>query len=171
MIRNRPVSGTRRNGRLANPAIRTFLADGSPFMLALLGRILAKNDRIIFVGSATDGQKAVRSASTLHLDLAVLDLHMPGLDGAEATRLLKDLPNPPTVFVVSSDDSFEARTRSLALGADAFVVKSMDLAAELHTAIKNFFSDNLAENKGHSDLYATHENALSRRIPVLVPSV
>jgi hypothetical protein len=29
---------------------------------------------------------------------------MPGLDGAEATRLLKGLPNPPTVFVVSSDD-------------------------------------------------------------------
>jgi DNA-binding NarL/FixJ family response regulator len=109
-------------------------------MLGLLGRILAKNDKIILVGSATDGQKAVRSASTLHLDLAVFDLHMPGLDGAEATRLLKKLPNPPTIFVVSSDDSFAARTRSLALGADAFLLKSTDLAAELHTAIKNFFS-------------------------------
>jgi CheY-like chemotaxis protein len=73
-------------------------------MLRLLGRILAKNDKIILVGSATDGQKAVRSASTLHLDLAVLDLHMPGLVGAEATRLLKELPNPPTIFVVSLDD-------------------------------------------------------------------
>ena len=104
MIRNRPVSGTRRNARLANPAIRTFLADGSPFMLASLGRILAKNDRIVLFGSATDGQKAVRSASTLHVDLAVLDLHMPGLVGAEATRLLKELPNPPTIFVVSLDD-------------------------------------------------------------------
>jgi len=171
MIRNRPVSGTRRNGRLANSAIRTFLADGSPFMLALLGRILAKNDSIILVGSATDGQKAVRSASTLHLDLVLLDLHMPGLDGAEAARLLKELPNPPTIFVVSSDDSFAARTRSLALGADAFVVKSMDLADELHTAIKNFFSDDLAENKGQSGRYATHESALRRRIPVLVPSI
>jgi len=171
MIRNRPVSGTRRNERLANPAIRTFLADGSPFMLALLGRILAKNDSIILVGSATDGQKAVRSASTLHLDLVLLDLHMPGLDGAEAARLLKELPNPPTIFVVSSDDSFAARTRSLALGADAFVVKSMDLADELHTAIKNFFSDDLAENKGQSGRYATHESALRRRIPVLVPSI
>jgi hypothetical protein len=38
----------------------------------------------------------------------------------------------------------------------------MDLAAELHTAIKNFFSDDLAENKGQSGRYATHENALCR---------
>ena len=139
-------------------------------MLALLGRILAKNDRIILVGSATDGQKAVRSASTLHLDLAVLDLHMPGLDGAEATRLLKDLPNPPTVFVVSSDDSFEARTRCLALGADAFVLKSMDLAGELHATINNFFTDGLAAHKGQPARHATNEHALPHTIPALVPS-
>jgi hypothetical protein len=50
-------------------------------------------------------------------------------------------------------------------------VKSFDLAAELHTAIKNFFSDDLAENKGQSGRYATHENALRPRIPVLVPSI
>jgi hypothetical protein len=50
-------------------------------------------------------------------------------------------------------------------------LKSMDLAAGLHTASKNFFRDDLAENKGQSGRYATHENALRRRIPVLVPSV
>jgi len=134
-------------------------------MLALLGRILAKNDRILLIGSATDGQRAVRSASTLHLDLAVLDLHMPGLDGAEATRLLKDLPNPPTVFVVSSDDSFAARTRSLALGADAFVVKSMELAPELHAALKSFFTDDFAAQKAKLAHHVMNENASRRKIP------
>ncbi len=144
MIRKTPIQHTPCNERLPNRIIRTFLADDSPFMLGLLARILAKDDRVILIGSATDGEKAVRSASTLNLDLAVFDLQMPGLDGAEAARILKGLPNPPTIFVVSADDSFQARTRSLALGADAFLVKSMDLPAELHTALKSFFTDDLA---------------------------
>ena len=147
MIRQKPIQRTLCNEGLPNQIIRTFLADDSPFMLGLLSRILAKDDRIILIGSATDGEKAVRSASALNLDLALLDLQMPGLDGAEAARILKGLPNPPTIFVASADDSFQARTRSLALGADAFLVKSMDLAAELHAALKAFFTDDLARQQ------------------------
>jgi len=126
--------------------IRTFLAEDSPLMMALLARIVSKNQRVSIVGSAVDGQKALRNASTLQLDLVVTDLNMPGMDGAEVTRRLKQLPNPPIIFVVTSDDTPEARTRCQAAGADALLVKAGNLAPRLLSAIQEFFPDDLEQN-------------------------
>jgi CheY-like chemotaxis protein len=78
--------------------------------------------------------------------LVVTDLHMPGLDGAEAAHLLKQRPNPPIIFVVTSDDTPEARARSMAAGADAFLVKAADLAPRVLSAIQEFFPDDLEKD-------------------------
>ena len=107
---------------------------------------MTKNQRVFIVGSATNGQKALWNASTLQLDLVVTDLHMPGMDGAEATRRLKQLPNPPIIFVVTSDDTPEARARCAAAGADVFLVKAGNLAPRLLSAIQEFFPDDLEPN-------------------------
>ena len=104
---------TWKNGALTPRPIRTFLAEDAPFLMTLLARIVSKDERVSIVGSATDGRKALRNASTLHLDLMVTDLHMPGMDGVEVARRLKRLPNPPIIFVVTSDDTPEARARSV----------------------------------------------------------
>ena len=134
------------NNCLPGRAIRTLLAEDSPLLMALLARIVTKNQRVFIVGSATDGRKALWNASTLQLDLVVTDLHMPGMDGAEATRRLKQLPNPPIIFVVTSDDTPEARARCTAAGADVFLVKAGNLAARLLSAIQEFFPDDLELN-------------------------
>jgi CheY-like chemotaxis protein len=114
--------------------------------MALLARIVSMNQRVSIVGSATDGRKALWNASTLQLDLVVTDLHMPGMDGAEATRRLKQLPNPPVIFVMTGDDTPEARARCMAAGADAFLVKAANLVPQLLSAIQEFFPDDLEQN-------------------------
>lgn len=131
------------NNHLPARTIRTLLAEDSPLLMALLARIVTQNQRVFIVGSATNGQKALWNASTLQLDLVVTDLHMPGMDGAEATRRLKQLPNPPIIFVVTSDDTPEARARCRAAGADVFLVKAGNLASRLLSAIQEFFPDDL----------------------------
>jgi CheY-like chemotaxis protein len=123
--------------------IRAFLAEDTPFLMTLLARILSRNQRVFIVGSATDGRKALWYASTLQLDLVVTDLRMPGMDGAEVARRLKQLPNPPIIFVVTSDDTPEARARSVAVAADAFLVKTGNLASRLLSAVQEFFPDDL----------------------------
>jgi CheY-like chemotaxis protein len=143
-IDKRRCTTPRNNGFAAEP-IRTFLADDDPSMIALLGRILSTNERITIVGSGMDGRNALDSASKSQPDLVLMDRHMPGLDGAEATRRLKQLPNPPIIFLVTSDDSPESRARSLNAGADAFLVKAADLAVQLNTAIQNSFTDEVVE--------------------------
>jgi DNA-binding NarL/FixJ family response regulator len=138
--------------RVARP-IRTFLAEDSPPLMVLLARIMGRDERTTIVGSATDGQKAFRSASTLQPDLVLTDLHLPGLDGAAVTRLLKQLPNPPIVFVVSSDDAPEGRTRCQAAGADAFLLITANLASRLSSAIQEFFPEELEPNVAEPKLF------------------
>ena len=72
---------------------------------------------------------------------------MPLMDGVEVTRWLKKLPNPPIVFVVTSDDSPEALTRSLSAGADAFLAKTAELSIQLQMALKCSFPANGEQNE------------------------
>ena len=148
-----------RDSRLSSRTIRTFLAEDSPLVMALLNRIVSKDRRVAIVGSATDGRKALCNASRLEPDLGVTDLHMPGLDGAEVTRHLKQRLNAPIVFVATSDDTPEARARCVAAGADAFLVKAGNVAPRLLSAIQEFFPDdcdwNGAEPKHHCESLTT----------------
>lgn len=131
--------------------IRVFLADDDPSLLVLLARLLARDPRITIIGSTTDGRKAFQSAAVSQPDLVLTDLHMPIVDGAEVTRRLKQLPNPPVVFVVTSEDSSEALTKSLSAGADAFLVKTADLRIQLQTAMENFFPTGCGPENNASD--------------------
>jgi CheY-like chemotaxis protein len=115
-------------------------------MMVLLARTLTRDRRTFIVGAACNGGKALGYAASLRPDLVVTDLHMPGLDGAEVTRQLKKQPNPPVVFVVTSDDTPEARARCVAAGADGFLVKAGNLAPRLLSAIQEFFPDDLDGN-------------------------
>jgi DNA-binding NarL/FixJ family response regulator len=144
-IDNSPGSIPRAGG-VSNGAIRTFLAEDSPLLMKWLAVTLSQHHRVFIVGAAPDGRKAVHYASTLQPDLVLMDLHMPGLDGAEATRILKQRPNPPVIFVVTSDDTPEARARSMAAGADAFLVKAANLAPRLLSAIQECFPDDLEQD-------------------------
>jgi DNA-binding NarL/FixJ family response regulator len=135
------------NDEFTGRAIRTFLADDDPFVLALLARLLARDPRITIIGSATDGRKALHSAAMSCPDLVLTDLHMPIVDGVEVTRWLKQLRNPPIIFMVTSDDTPEALTRSLSAGADAFLVKAADLHIQLQMAMEDFFPGSREQEK------------------------
>ena len=128
-----------RHNRFPGRTIRAFLAEDSPLLMVLLARIVSTDERVFIVGAVADGRKAVGNVGSLQPDLVITDLHLPGLDGTEATRLLKHRPDPPIIFVVTSDNSPEARSRSLAAGADAFLVKCANLAPQLLSVIQGFF--------------------------------
>lgn len=141
-----PARSVRRDRRSPHRTIRTFLAEDMPLLMTLLARIVSKDKRVVIVGSAPDGRKTAGNAPTLQPDLVITDLHMPGLDGAEVVRHLKQLPHPPIIFVVTSDDTPAARDRSLAAGADAFLAKGENLVPQLLSTIQEFFPADLEPN-------------------------
>src|SRR5258706_15228420 len=118
--------------------IRTLLVNDSPFMLKTLARILAQDGNITVVGAATDGCQALQYTLALSPELVLMDFHLPHLNGAEATRYIKQFVNPPIVFIVTSDDSSTSRPMSKTAGADAFIAKSGDLRAQLRSKHKKW---------------------------------
>src|SRR5262252_6035081 len=72
-----------------------------------------------------NGAESVEWAKTLQPDLIVMDLRLPGLDGWEATRRLKNQPETKhiPVVVVTADISKESREKAFAAGCDDFETK------------------------------------------------
>ena len=121
-------------------AVRTLIADDSPWMLKTLSQILTLEGIFTLVAAATDGSQAVRYASTIELELILMDVHMPHLNGIEATRYIKQFRNPPLVIIVTSDDTPDSRALAKAAGADGFVTKSGDIHAQLKKIFRKLFS-------------------------------
>ena len=103
--------------------IRVLLVDDNATFLKAATTFLAEQPRIELVGTTLSGREAVTQTPILKPDLVLIDLMMPEMDGLEAARLLKQLPDPPAVIVVSlhDDQSFAAAARQA--GADGFLSK------------------------------------------------
>ncbi len=91
----------------------------------LLVHILSAEGDIQVVGEAVNGAEAVRLVGLLSPDVAVLDVHMPVMDGLEATRLIMEQsPRPVVVVAGSSEPNGETRSfRALEAGALAVLDK------------------------------------------------
>ena len=96
-------------------AVRVLLADDSPTARELLISLVSGDKRFVVVGAARNGSEAVTMVKNLHPDVAVLDIHMPGMDGVQATRhIMSDAPTP--VIVVSA--SVDVRDLAVAFNAE-----------------------------------------------------
>jgi DNA-binding response OmpR family regulator len=100
-----------------------LVADDDPDILALVSLTLERDG--YEVAQARNGEEALRIASQQTLHLAVLDLMMPGIDGYEVTRRLReadpdgDLP----ILVLSAFAEDKQAALALAAGADAYIRK------------------------------------------------
>jgi two-component system chemotaxis response regulator CheB len=84
--------------------IRILVAEDSPTVRALLVAILESDPELQVVGQATNGREAVEMALALSPDLITMDVHMPVMDGLEATKeIMVQAPTP--ILVVSSTSS------------------------------------------------------------------
>ena len=84
---------------MSDPSIRILVADDSPTARALLTAVLESDPALRVVGQATDGREAVEMAERLEPDLVVMDVHMPRLDGLEATREIMSRSPRPILMV------------------------------------------------------------------------
>ncbi|MBX5435811.1 MAG: response regulator transcription factor [Alicyclobacillaceae bacterium] len=104
---------------------RVVVADDSERARQAVRLILEGAADFTVVGEAASGPEAVRLARELQPDLVLMDIHMPGFDGLEATRTIKrDMPQVRIVILSVSDtaaDLFEA----IRCGAQGYLVKSL----------------------------------------------
>lgn len=95
----RPFSSSSADGPGGRP-IRVLVAEDSTTVRRLLVEIFRSDTRFEVVGEASDGAEAVRQALDLRPDLITMDVHMPVLDGLDATKeIMRRAPTP--ILVVS----------------------------------------------------------------------
>jgi DNA-binding response OmpR family regulator len=79
------------------------------------------------VDATGDGEEGLWYAGSNDYDLLVLDLNLPGLDGLELLRRVRDGKRHPAVLIVSARDTVQDRVRGLDTGADDYLVKPFAL--------------------------------------------
>ena len=106
---------------------RVVIADDARDLRAVLRIALEQDGRFDVVGEAANGEEAVARCAELLPDLVLLDLVMPRVDGWSALATIRERWPDVTVIVVSTIDEAMAADRAAALGAAAYVQKSISL--------------------------------------------
>jgi two-component system chemotaxis response regulator CheB len=114
------------------PPVRVLVVDDSALMRKLIPQILAQDDSIEVVGTAMDGNFALRKIPDLRPHVITLDLEMPGLGGMEVIQQITRRHKLPIIVVSSHTTKGAAITfKALAMGAFDFVAKPADISNNL----------------------------------------
>src|SRR5690606_31941724 len=97
--------------------LRTMIVDDEPLAIERMQVLCAELDQLQVVGTASDGEAAVRLADKLKPDLLLLDMTMPGMDGLAVARLLGKREKPPAVIFVTAHEDF---------AVEAFDIEAVD---------------------------------------------
>ncbi|WP_031065051.1 response regulator [Streptomyces sp. NRRL WC-3742] len=103
--------------------IRTMVVDDDALVRLGLVDLLAQDPALTVVAEASDGLQALELARAQRIDVALMDIRMPRLDGIAATRRLRELPDAPRVIALTTFDLDEYVYQALAAGADGFLLK------------------------------------------------
>ena len=114
--------------------LRVLIADDDPLFVETVEALLAGDDRVEVVGTASNGQDAVDLATALVPDLTLMDISMPVLDGIEAARRIR-LEQPSAAVLILTGSSIATDIdRARQAGVAGFLTKDR-LGTQLVDAI------------------------------------
>ena len=125
---------------MSDQPVRVFLVDDQQLVRAGFAMILDATPDMVVAGQAADGQEALDillGPDAPVVDVVLMDVRMPRLDGVEATRRLRLRPGAPAVVVLTTFDTDEDVVAALRAGASGFLLKDAgptDLLAAIRAA-------------------------------------
>ena len=126
--------------------VRILLVDDQNIILQGLQALLESKLDLEIVGTADDGEKAIKQVEILAPDIALVDIEMPRMDGLSATRTICQQFPRTKVLVLSSHTDEEYIAQALKSGAKGYLLKST-LVRDLEQAIWSVHQGSLLEPK------------------------
>lgn len=127
-------TGAPRGGLVAH----VLIVDDQPLIRAGLRGILG-SDPALSVSEVDNGYDAIASVRAGSVDLILMDMRMPGMGGAETTRLIRALPHPSVkILVLTTFDADDTVLEAISAGADGFIGKGVEpdeLLARIHSML------------------------------------
>lgn len=106
--------------------IKVLIVDDEPLIRHALGTILATDSGIVTVNSVENGQAAVDYCKDHQVDVVLMDLQMPIMDGVSATKAIKSVEDSPSVLAITAFSSDEYLVPVLTAGASGYLVKDSE---------------------------------------------
>jgi DNA-binding NarL/FixJ family response regulator len=106
------------------PTIRALIVDDHPVTREGLRTALALSDEAVaVVGEAGSGEEAVERARELVPDVVFMDVRMPGMDGIEATRRIREASPDTKIILITIDESRGAISDAIQAGVSGYLLK------------------------------------------------
>lgn len=114
--------------------LKLLIADDEYLVLDYLKMIIEKNfDNVAIVGTASTGREAIEKAISLKPDVVFMDIHMPGINGIEAIKQIKE-SNSDTFFVIlTAYEYFDYAKEALNLGVFEYLLKPINKSKLIET--------------------------------------
>jgi len=134
----------------AMPCLRIFIADDHDLIRRGIKVLFSGNPAWNVCGEASDGLESVAQCERLKPDVAILDFNMPGLNGLEAAKKIRNLSPQTEVLMLTIESSNQLMREAVAAGVRGYILKR-DCDRELSKAIKSleshrtYFTDSAVE--------------------------
>jgi DNA-binding NarL/FixJ family response regulator len=106
-----------------NP-VRVLVVDDQVLFRRVMSAVVNETEGFVLVGSAASGEESITAAEVLRPDLILMDVNLPGIDGMEATRRLREEATAVAVVLLSTYDEDDWDGQAQECGAVAYVAKS-----------------------------------------------
>ena len=156
----------------ATQPIRILAVDDSVTIRETLALLIDVQPDMELVGTAASGHEAVRRAAELQPDVVLMDIHMPDLDGIQATWLVSSRAPHGAVIMVTSEERIDFLQKAMSAGAQGYVLKPFGMGTQLFQTIREVHGRSSARRTQFAPgapLDPAMRPRVGRRIAVLGP--
>lgn len=121
-----------------NSVIRLVLVEDYKLVRIGLRSVLNEDPRIEVVGEAETGEQGIEVIKQLKPDLVILDLGLPGMDGIEVTKAIKEFDDTIKIVILTSHEVEDEVLAALSAGANAYCLKEIT-SSRLIEVVKSVF--------------------------------
>ncbi len=119
--------------------IKILIADDHHLLLDGISSLLSTEADLQVVAKATDGNSAVEKVLATEIDVCLLDISMPGMDGITAARIIKEKAPPTKIIILTTYNDREIVEELLTIGVSGYLLKN-STKQELAEAIRKVHS-------------------------------